>query len=71
MLQFLFACAFLIAPVAGMVYGADVQAAAEAELARQGFSGSLLADKAIRFDESGVAMIVRSVRRSSWRCSAG
>ncbi|MFF5204914.1 hypothetical protein [Streptosporangium sp. NPDC000396] len=57
-LQLLFALAFLIVPIAGLVYGADVQAAAEAELARQGLSPSILVEKGIRFDESGVALVV-------------
>ena len=57
-LQLLFALAFLIAPVAGMIFGADIQAAAEAQLTRQGLSPSLLADKGVRFDESGAAMVV-------------
>ncbi|MFE3455650.1 hypothetical protein ACFXJ8_42750 [Nonomuraea sp. NPDC059194] len=57
-LQLLFALAFLIAPLAGLVYGADVQAAAEAELARQGLSPSVLAENGIHFDEGGYALVV-------------
>ncbi|NRQ34855.1 hypothetical protein HII36_23915 [Nonomuraea sp. NN258] len=57
-LQFLFALAYLIVPVAGLIFGADVQAAAEAELAGQGLSPTILADKGIRFDESGTALVI-------------
>ncbi|WP_052422348.1 hypothetical protein [Nonomuraea candida] len=57
-LQLLFALAFLIAPVAGLVLGADVQAAAEAELARQGLSPDVLTRQGIRFDESGAALVL-------------
>ncbi|WP_431896832.1 hypothetical protein [Nonomuraea sp. bgisy101] len=57
-LQLLFALAFLIAPVAGLVYGADVQAAAEAELVRQGLSPSLLAEDNLHFDEGGYALVL-------------
>lgn len=57
-LQLLFALAFLIAPVAGLVYGADVQAAAEAELVRQGLSPSILAANNLHFDEGGYALVV-------------
>lgn len=57
-LQLLFALAFLIAPVAGLIYGADVQAAAEAELARQGLSPSVLAENNVHFDEGGYALVL-------------
>ncbi|MFE0150815.1 hypothetical protein ACFWY5_26940 [Nonomuraea sp. NPDC059007] len=57
-LQLLYALAFLIAPVAGLVYGADVQAAAEAELIRQGLSPSALAENNVHFDEGGYALLV-------------
>ncbi|MEV4891308.1 hypothetical protein AB0K48_18175 [Nonomuraea sp. NPDC055795] len=57
-LQLLYALAFLIAPVAGLVYGADVQAAAEAELIRQGLSPSVLAENNVHFDEGGYALLV-------------
>ncbi|MGW0802589.1 hypothetical protein [Nonomuraea sp. NPDC002799] len=57
-LQLLFAAAFLIAPVAGLFFGADVQAAAEAELARQGLSPSLLEQHGLHFDEGGYALVI-------------
>ncbi|MGN9837096.1 hypothetical protein ACTMTI_03120 [Nonomuraea sp. H19] len=57
-LQLLFALAYLIAPVAGLVHGADVQAAAEAELARQGLSRSVLAENGLHFDEGGYALVL-------------
>ncbi|MEV2273521.1 hypothetical protein [Nonomuraea africana] len=57
-LQLLFALAFLIAPVLGLIYGADVQSAAEAELARQGLSPSVLAENNLHFDEGGYAMVL-------------
>jgi hypothetical protein len=57
-LQLLFALAFLIAPVAGLVFGADVQAAAEAEIARQGLSPSVLAENGVHFDEGGYALVL-------------
>ncbi|MBB4932539.1 hypothetical protein F4561_003359 [Lipingzhangella halophila] len=57
-LQLLFAAGFLIAPLAGVVYGADVQAAAEAELARQGLDPAVLAQNNIHFDEGGYALFL-------------
>jgi hypothetical protein len=57
-LQLLFALAFLIAPVAGLVFGADVQTAAEAELVRQGLSASVLAENGVHFDEGGYALVL-------------
>ncbi|MER6952256.1 hypothetical protein ABT294_50430 [Nonomuraea sp. NPDC000554] len=58
LLQVLFALAFLIAPVAGLIFGADVQAAAEAELTRQGLSPSILAQNNVHFDEGGYALVL-------------
>ncbi|WP_336216810.1 hypothetical protein [Nonomuraea sp. LPB2021202275-12-8] len=57
-LQVLFALAFLIAPLSGLVYGADVQAAAETELARQGLAPSILAQNNVHFDEGGYALVL-------------
>lgn len=57
-LQILFALAYLLSPIAGLVFGADVQAAAEAELARQGQSPGLLAGQGLHFDEGGYALVV-------------
>ncbi|MEQ4716718.1 hypothetical protein [Nonomuraea sp. B19D2] len=57
-LQLLFALAFLIAPVAGLVHGADVKAAIEAELVRQGLSPSILAENGIQLDEGGYALVL-------------
>ncbi|WP_144128331.1 hypothetical protein [Catellatospora sichuanensis] len=52
------ALAFLTVPMLGLGYGGDVQAAAEAEVARQGLPASLLADNNISFRESGIAIAV-------------
>ncbi|MBA2888693.1 hypothetical protein [Nonomuraea soli] len=60
-LQVLFALAFLIVPVAGLFFGADVQAAAEAELARQGLDPGLLATHNLHFDEGGYALVIPAV----------
>lgn len=60
-LQILFALAFLIVPVAGLFYGADVQAAAEAELAGQGLDPGLLAQHNLHFDEGGYALVIPAV----------
>jgi hypothetical protein len=57
-LQVLFALAFLIAPLSGLVYGADVQIAAETELARQGLDPSVLAQNNVHFDEGGYALVL-------------
>lgn len=55
-LHFAIAIAFASIPLIGLVYGADVQAAAEAEAARQGQDPDLLAANGIVFDEHGVAI---------------
>ncbi|TYB51942.1 hypothetical protein FXF51_52175 [Nonomuraea sp. PA05] len=57
-LQLAFAAGFLIAPFAGLAYGADVQAAAEAELIRQGMSPGILAANNVHFDEGGYALVL-------------
>lgn len=58
MLQLLVALAFVSVPILGAVYGADVQAAAEAEVVRQGHAADALAKINVRFDESGVATVI-------------
>jgi hypothetical protein len=55
-LHFAVALAFASIPVVGLVYGADVQAAAEAETARQGRDPGVLAAAGLAFDERGVAI---------------
>ncbi|MDA1361768.1 hypothetical protein O1R50_19220 [Glycomyces luteolus] len=55
-LHFAIALAFASIPIIGLVYGGDVQAAAEAEVARQGQSPDLLAASGLAFDEHGVAI---------------
>jgi hypothetical protein len=57
-LQLLIALAFLSIPFIGFVHGADIQAAAEAEMVRQGFSASVLAEHGLAFDESGFATLM-------------
>ncbi|MFI7709040.1 hypothetical protein [Nonomuraea sp. NPDC049480] len=57
-LQLLFALSFLIVPVIGLIYGADVQAAAEAELVRQGLTPAILAQNNLHFDEGGYALVI-------------
>lgn len=54
-LQFLVAALFLVAPVVGLVFGADVQAAAEAEVERQGLPATVLADNGIMLGEDAAA----------------
>lgn len=53
-LQLLLAATFLAGFVAVLVSGAHAQAAAEAELTRQGLPPGLLAAHGVRFDDSGV-----------------
>jgi hypothetical protein len=55
-LHFAIALAFASIPVIGLIYGADIQAAAEAEVARQGQDPALLAANGLRFDERGIAI---------------
>lgn len=54
--HFAIALAFASIPVIGLLYGADVQTAAEAEVARQGQDPDLLAANGLAFDEHGVAV---------------
>ncbi|MFI6577128.1 hypothetical protein ACIBFB_15120 [Nocardiopsis sp. NPDC050513] len=55
-LHWAIALAFLSIPLIGLVYGADVQAAAEAETARQGQDPGVLAEHGLAFDETGAAL---------------
>lgn len=57
-LQLLIAVAFLISPVVGLVFGGDVQAAAEAEAVRQGIPADALGRNHLRFDETGGALVI-------------
>lgn len=57
-LQLLIAVAFLSIPLVGYLYGTEVQAAAEAEVARQGLPATILAEHGIRLDESGAATVL-------------
>lgn len=52
-LEVLIALAFVSIPVIRARYGARAQAAAEAELARQGVPGTVLAENGLRFDAGG------------------
>ncbi|GAA1661373.1 hypothetical protein GCM10009830_03160 [Glycomyces endophyticus] len=54
--HFAVALAFASIPLVGLAFGADVQAAAEAEVARQGQEPSVLASNGLSFDEHGVAI---------------
>jgi len=55
-LHFAIALAFASIPLIGLIYGADIQAAAEAEIARQGGEPGALAVAGLRFDEHGLAI---------------
>ncbi|WP_143014919.1 hypothetical protein [Glycomyces harbinensis] len=55
-LHFAIAPAFASIPLVGLLYGADVQAAAEAEAARQGQDPGVLAEAGLSFEEHGVAI---------------
>lgn len=54
-LQLLTAVTFLISTIFVFTSGAAAQAAAEAEVAREGLPASYLADNSIRFDDPGAA----------------
>jgi hypothetical protein len=56
--QWLIALAFLTVPLLGLIYGTDVQAAAEAEVVRQGQPAAVLIDNGLDFAEVGVALLV-------------
>lgn len=57
-LQLLLALTFLISAAVAYLYGADAQALAEAELARQGFPAQVLTDNNVRFDESAAGLVL-------------
>ncbi|MGW0199806.1 hypothetical protein [Nonomuraea sp. NPDC003201] len=44
--------------MAGLVYGAEVKNAIEAELVRQGLSPTILTDHGIQLDEGGYALVL-------------
>ena len=84
LLQLLLAVTFLIMPAIAYRYGASAQAAAEAEVARQGFPASILAKNKVKFTERGVRRRrrarlpgwvplpgARAVRANHLRLSAG
>ena len=60
-LQILVALAFLSTPAIGLVYGSAVQAAVDAEVARQGLPSSVLAENGIAFNETGAAILIPAV----------
>jgi hypothetical protein len=58
MLQFLLAATFLIIAVVAYFYGANAQRAAETEVVNQGFPAGILARHGVRFEESGVEILL-------------
>jgi hypothetical protein len=56
--QLLIAVLFVSVPLIGVIWSADVQAAAEAEAARQGSSAGVLAEHGISFAERGLAIAI-------------
>jgi hypothetical protein len=57
-LQLLLAATFLIMPTLAYLYGARAQATAEAEVARQGFPGDVLARNHVNFGEGAVGLVL-------------
>jgi hypothetical protein len=57
-LQLLLAATFLIMPTLAYLYGTRAQAAAEADVARQGFPADVLARNHINFGEGAVGLVV-------------
>lgn len=57
-LQLVVAALYLLVPAVGLLYGSDVQAAAEAAFADQGVSAKILADNGISFAETGGAIAI-------------
>lgn len=57
-LQMLLAASFLIMPTLAYLYGAEAQAAAEAELAKQGFPADVLARNKVHFNEGAVGLVL-------------
>lgn len=56
--QFAVAVAFLSIPLLGLVFADDVQAAAQAEVARRGQDPAILAEHGLAFNETGKALSV-------------
>ncbi|HVQ44300.1 MAG TPA: hypothetical protein VMT30_05035 [Candidatus Saccharimonadia bacterium] len=59
--QALIGLAFLSIPIIGLMYGAQVQTAVDAEMVRQGHSTALLTQNHISFTENGAATIVPTI----------
>jgi hypothetical protein len=57
-LQGLLAVTFLVMPILVYRHGGDAQAAAEAEVARQGFPPDVLARNKVHFDEGAVGLVL-------------
>jgi hypothetical protein len=57
-LQLLLAATFLIMPTVAFLYGARAQAAAEAEVARQGFPAEILARNHVHFGEGAAGLVL-------------
>jgi hypothetical protein len=57
-LQLLLAATFLIMPTLAYMYGARAQAAAEAEVVRQGFPADVLARNNVQFGEGAVGLLL-------------
>jgi hypothetical protein len=57
-LQLLLATTFLIMPTLAYLYGARAQAAAEAEVVRQGFPADVLARNNVNFGEGAVGLLL-------------
>jgi hypothetical protein len=57
-LQLLLAATFLIMPILVYRYGAEAQAAAEAEVVKQGFPADVLARNNVHFDEGAVGLVL-------------
>jgi hypothetical protein len=58
LLQLLLAATFVIMPTLAFLYGARAQAAAEAEVARQGFPADALARNHVNFGEGPVGLLL-------------
>jgi hypothetical protein len=58
LLQLLLAATFVIMPTLAFLYGARAQAAAEAQVARQGFPADVLARNHVNFGEGAVGLLL-------------
>jgi hypothetical protein len=58
LLQLLLAATFVIMPTLAFLYGARAQAAAEAEVARQGFPADVLARNHVNFGEGAIGLLL-------------